>query len=79
IIPTGIPEFDRQSGGFARGSMVTIAAGSGAGKSLFANDIAIKMASAGYKVLVVPLEMSAKETTVRVMANVGAFDVTDIR
>ncbi|QBX06729.1 replicative DNA helicase [Burkholderia phage BcepSaruman] len=78
IIPTGIPEFDRRSGGIARGAMFSIAATSGAGKSTMANALAINMATMGYKVLMVPLEMSTKEMTARTMANIGDFDVTDI-
>jgi replicative DNA helicase len=73
VIPTGIKTFDDVSGGWSRGSLVTIGANSGGGKSLTANDIAIKMATRGYKVLVVPLEMSKKEMTERTMANVTKF------
>jgi replicative DNA helicase len=78
VIPTGVPAFDDVSGGFSRGSLVTFGANSGGGKSTVANAVAIKMASMGYKVLLVPLEMSKKEMTARTMANVTKTNLTKI-
>lgn len=78
IIPTGISAYDEVSGGFARGSLVTIGANSGGGKSTVANAMAINMANMGYKVLLVPLEMSKKEMTARTMANVTKTNLTKI-
>jgi replicative DNA helicase len=78
VIPTGIKAFDTVSGGFARGSLVTIGANSGGGKSTVANAMAIKMATRGYKVLMVPLEMSKIEMTGRTMANVTKTNLTKI-
>lgn len=78
-IPSGIKPFDEQSGGFMRGSLVTIGATSGGGKSLVGTtQLAINMATAGYKVVVVPLEMSEKEMTSRFIANRAELDVTRI-
>lgn len=75
VIPTGIPEFDEHSGGFLRGSLVSIGANSGGGKSLIGStQLAINMAERGYKVVVVPLEMSKVEMTARLIANVGGVD-----
>ena len=78
IIPTGVKDYDEVSGGFARGSLVTIGANSGGGKSTVANAMAISMANMGYKVLLVPLEMSKKEMTARTMANVTKTNLTKI-
>ena len=78
VIPTGIKAYDEVSGGFARGSLVTIGANSGGGKSTLANAMAINMANMGYKVLLVPLEMSKKEMTGRTMANVTKTNLTKI-
>jgi len=78
VIPTGIKAFDTVSGGFSRGSLVTIGANSGGGKSLTANAMAINMAAMGYKVLLVPLEMSKKEMTGRTLANVTKTNLTKI-
>lgn len=77
-IPTGIKAFDEGAGGFARGALVTIGANSGGGKSTVASALAVNMASMGYKVLIVPLEMSKREMTARIMANVTNTDLTKI-
>jgi replicative DNA helicase len=79
IIPTGFEAFDDVSGGISRGSLFTVGGTSGAGKSLLASAMAINMASMGYKVLIVPLEMSKREMTMRIMANVSKTDFTKIR
>ena len=78
IIPSTIDEFDDVAKGFTRGSLVTIGANSGGGKSLMANAMALGMAMRGYRVLVIPLEMSEDEMTCRVMANVTGYDLTSI-
>jgi len=79
VIPTGIKEFDRQSGGLLRGGLCTIGANSGGGKSLVGStQMAINMATMGYKVVVVPLEMSDVEMTSRFVANLAKIDVTRI-
>ncbi len=77
-IPTGIAPFDEQSGGAMRGSLVTIGATSGGGKSVMALQIAINQAQLGYKVILVPLEMSKVEMLGRMMANIVSLDVTRI-
>ena len=78
VIPTGIEEFDKQSGGFVRTNLVTIGSNSGGGKSLMAGQLAINMSSFGYKVLLVPLEMSHKEMNARIIANIAGYDNTQI-
>lgn len=78
IIPTGIEAFDEVSGGLSRGSLFTIGATSGGGKSVMASALAVNMASMGYKVLLVPLEMSKREMTARIMANVTKTNLTKI-
>lgn len=77
-IPTGIEAFDEVSGGLARGALFTIGANSGGGKSVMASALAKNMAQRGYKVVLVPLEMSKREMTCRIMANVTNTDLTDI-
>jgi len=78
IIPTGFKAFDAESGGYARGALVTIGANSGGGKSATASQLAINQTSMGYKVLLVPLEMSKWEMTARIMANVTKTNLTNI-
>lgn len=76
VIPTGVRDFDKEAGGFMRGSLVTLGATSGGGKSLLSNWLAMNQASMGYNVVVVPLEMSREEQAARVLANVSGIDVT---
>jgi len=78
VIPTGIAPFDEASGGLMRGSLVTIGATSGSGKSLVANAMGMFQASLGYKVVIVPLEMSKKEQSARMLASISGIDVTRI-
>ena len=77
-IPTGIKPFDKESGGLMRGGLFTLGASSGGGKSLSANQLAINVASMGYKVVIVPLEMSKAEMTARIIANRSRLDVTRV-
>jgi replicative DNA helicase len=75
IVPTGIKEYDDKNGGFLRGSLVTLAGSSGGGKSIVGSiQIAINMAERGFKVTVVPLEMSVDEMLARVIANIASLD-----
>ena len=74
LIPTGYKVFDDVNGGFPRGGLVTIGGSTGAGKSVMAVDLAIKQAGMGYRVVIVPLEMTQRELTARIMANVTGTD-----
>lgn len=74
IIPTGIRAFDDTNLGFMRGSLVIIGGNSGSGKSQMASALAVNMAEMGYRVLLVPLEMSKKEMTARILANICRVD-----
>lgn len=78
VIPTGIQPFDERSGGLLRGGLFTVGATSGGGKSLMATQLGINMAQLGYKVLLVPLEMTKQEMTARLIANINKIDVTRI-
>lgn len=78
LIPSCIEAFDRESGGFLRGSLVVVGASSGGGKSLLANHFSVNMPLRGFKVLLVPLEMTKAEMTARVLANRSDLDVTKI-
>lgn len=78
LIPTGYNVFDSVSGGLPRQGLVTIGANSGMGKSLLAGDLAVKMASKGYRVIIVPLEMSKAEMTSRIIANVTDTELSKI-
>lgn len=78
VIPTGIESFDAVSGGIYRGALFTVGANSGGGKSIMAVVLAKNIAEMGYKVVLVPLEMSKKEMTTRLMANVCNVDFSDL-
>lgn len=78
VIPTGIECFDSVSGGVYRGALFTIGANSGGGKSIMATVLAKNFAEQGYKVVLVPLEMSKKEMTTRLMASVTGTDFSDL-
>lgn len=78
IVPSGIEPFDRESGGLLRGGLTVIGASSGGGKSLLANHMSAVIPTKGFKVLLVPLEMTKQEMTARVIANRARVDVTSI-
>lgn len=77
-IPTGFKTFDRVNGGLFRGSLVTIGGATGAGKSVIINQLAKNQALMGYKVNVVPLEMSHVEMLSRLIANTAGVDNTKV-
>lgn len=79
LIKTGFDVFDKISGGFDRGGLVTIGAPSGCGKSTVSTQLAINFARQGYKVVLVPLEMSKKEMGNRILANIGNMELSKIR
>lgn len=74
LIPTGYKIYDEVNGGFPRGGLVTIGGSTGAGKSIMAVDLAIKQANMGYRVVIIPLEMTQRELTARMIANVTSTD-----
>jgi len=78
IIPTGIKAFDDVAGGLARGGLFTVSSTSGGGKSTLTMAMGMKMARMGYKVLMVPLEMSRYEMMCRMMANTTKTNLTKI-
>lgn len=77
-IPTGFHTFDSVNGGFFRGSLVTIGATSGGGKSLLANQLNVNQSSLGYKTTLVPLEMSAQEMLSRIASSESGLPSIDI-
>ena len=58
LVPTGIKAFDKVNKGFLKGSLVTLAATTGGGKSTMSHNLAMNMAKAGRKVCIVSMEMS---------------------
>lgn len=65
-VSTGWPTFDKKLfGGFNRGELNIFAGGSGAGKSLFLQNLAINFAQTGLNVLYVSLELSEQLVAMR--------------
>lgn len=75
VIPTGFAAFDSENGGFFKSGLATIAANSGGGKSVMLTQLSKNMAERGYKVCVVPLEMTKHEMGARFMSNISEIDV----
>ena len=78
FIPTGIPSFDSQNGGWSRGSLVTLAANSGGGKSVMGLQVAINQYRAGFKVVYVSMEMSTEEVYERIVSNISGVDFSQV-
>ncbi len=78
FVPTGFSDHDKENGGIFYGSLFTIGATSGGGKSATASQLAINWAGMGESVCIVPLEMTKIEMTARIMANASKIDVRKI-
>lgn len=74
LIPTGFKAWDNNNGGFQRGALVILAGSTGAGKSQNAVQLSLNQVKAGYKALLVPLEMSKEAITIRTLANISGID-----
>jgi len=69
MVPTGWKNFDKKLfGGFNRGELNIFAGGSGAGKSLFLQNLACNYAEQGLNVVYITLELSEKLTAMRIDA-----------
>lgn len=78
FIPTGFDTFDKRNGGFGWGNLVVIGGTTGGGKSTLAAQFGINWSDMGEDVTFVPLEMTERETTARLMANASGLDVRKI-
>ena len=79
IVPTGWPSFDEKLyGGFARGSLNIFCGGSGSGKSLWMQNLALNWVEAGYNVLYVTLELSQDLTDFRIDHMVSGMTRSEI-
>jgi archaellum biogenesis ATPase FlaH len=80
VVPTGFKAFDDKNGGFLEGSLVTIAANSGGGKSALGNVLALNIAQHALEdVLLVPLEMTEEQMWARSLAVMTGIDVHKIQ
>ena len=77
VIPghtTGFPSLDRIIGGLVRTRVIVVAADTGAGKSMFVQNLARNVASRGVSVLVFSTEMSAAEVVKRLVFIAAGVD-----
>lgn len=77
-LPTGFNTFDEENGGIGFGNLFVLGGSTGGGKSTLAAQLGINWADMGEDVTIVPLEMSKKETSARLMANAAGIDVRKI-
>ena len=78
FIPSGFKQWDNENGGLPIGKLGIIAATSGAGKSLCAEQLCINMGLNGARVCLVPLEMNAVDMVQRFLANKSSLDMSDL-
>ncbi len=76
-IPTGIAAFDRENAGIFYGSLFTLAGSTSGGKSSLAIQLLLNM-SMYQPVLYVPLEMTEKESMVRIVSNISQIEMKKI-
>lgn len=78
-VPTGFRAFDEQNGGILLGSLWTIGANTGGGKTALAINVLRNITEfAAESVCIVPLEMTAVQTTDRLMGILAGIDVGKI-
>jgi len=79
MISTGWRDVDHKLyGGFNRGEITIFAGQSGAGKSLFLQNLAVNWATAGLNIVYITLELSEKLTGMRIDAMVTGYDTTSV-
>lgn len=78
-ISTGWKTLDEKLyGGFTRGALNVFAGGSGSGKSLFLQNLAINWVEAGFNVIYISLELSEELVSLRLDAMVSGFSTKNI-
>ena len=78
-IPTSLPSLNRYTTGWKAGQMITVAAETGVGKSVFAINSAVAAMQAGKSVLFFSLEMSVEEINDRIVASVSSIPMNDLK
>tara|TARA_Y100000817_G_scaffold313963_1_gene311362 strand:- start:2116 stop:3135 length:1020 start_codon:yes stop_codon:yes gene_type:complete len=78
-IPTGFPRYDHAIGGGLRRKCVDlVSARPKVGKSVFADNVALNVASDGVPVLVLDTEMSKEDHLNRIIANLSNVPINDV-
>lgn len=78
FIQSGFREFDKRTGGFRRGQVLTIAAPSGGGKSAMMGQMALLQYMMGFNVCVISFEMTNEDLRMRLLSNISKLNHADI-
>lgn len=78
-IPTSLPSLNRYTTGWKGGQMITVAAGTGVGKSVFAINSAVAAMQAGKSVFFISLEMSVEEINDRIVSSISSIPMNDLK
>lgn len=78
-IPTLLPGLDKYTLGWRPGQMITVAARTGVGKSVFAVNCATAAVAAGQSVLMFSLEMSKDELRDRIVSSVSGVPINKLK
>lgn len=78
-IPTSLPSLNRYTTGWKASQMITVAAETGVGKSVFAINSAVAAMTAGKSVLFFSLEMSVEEINDRIISGISSIPMNDLK
>jgi len=78
-IPTSLPTLNRLTTGWKPGQMITVAAGTGMGKSVFAINSATAAMQAGKSVFFISLEMEVEEIHDRIISGISSIPQNDLK
>ena len=70
-IATGLPDLDRDTGGYQPGDLWIVAGRPGAGKSVLAGSLALKTARRGHGVMFFSMEMAERQMAARLLADMA--------
>lgn len=78
-IPTSLPSLNRYTTGWKPSQMITVAAETGVGKSVFAINSAVAAMQAKKSVLFFSLEMSVEEINDRIVSSISSIPMNDLK
>lgn len=78
-IPTLLPSLNKYTSGFKAGQMITVAAATGVGKSVFAINCAVAAMQAGKSVMFFSLEMGIDEINDRIFSSISSIPMNDLK
>lgn len=77
-LPSGFDDWDSVNKGIPAAGLTVIGASTGSGKSLVSSQLAQNLASKGYNVCIVPLEMGNEEMLTRWLSNIGDMSMGEL-